>query len=507
MQGDSDSQSDFTDLPGGSAAQRPALLYTSLADEFADSIARGVLKPGDKLPSLRKVAAQRQLSLSTVIEAFRVLEDRGLVEAKPQAGFFVRKRPTPRTEQPRSHDRCCEASGVVVNRLLYQRISSRSPQASFGYAILSPDHFPNLQLQRMMSNLSRRHPELLSDYGTPEGDLGLRRQIARRSLDWGGRIDASEIMITSGGIEALSLCLRATTEPGDVVAIESPCYFGLLQILESLKLKALEIPTDLKTGISVEALDFATRHGDVKAVVLMPNFSNPLGCLMPDSHKQRVVEMLDRRGIPLIEDDIYGEFYYGDQRPLPAKAFDRSGNVLLCSSFTKVLAPGMRVGSVVGGRYQTQLRNLKYINTFSTPVVLQQTTALFLASGGFDHHMRKLRKACAEQLRAVADAVQRHFPAGTRINEPSGGYILWVELPEMVDCIALVEAAANEGISFAPGTLFSATQRDYRNCMRLCCGVRWNAERDREIARLGQLASEQLQRQQDAAQPVSPVAV
>ncbi len=470
---------------------RPALLYEQLADDLAQSIIKGVFKAGEKLPSLRKLASQRQLSLSTVIEAFRQLEDRGLVEARPQAGFYVRKQAS--LNQIFTQPAQTNPATVVVNRLLFHTVNN-ADQSSFGYAILNPDLFPNAQLQKMMMSLTRRNPALLSNYGTPDGDISLRRQIARRSLEWGAQVTAEDVMITSGGIEALSIALRATTQPGDVVAIESPTYFGLLQLLESLQLKALEIPTNPQTGVSVEALEFATRHGGVKAVVLMPNFNNPLGSLMSDSAKKAVVELLASRNIPLIEDDIYGEFYYGDDRPRPAKSYDRTGNVLYIMSFTKVLAPGMRVGAIMGGRYQKQLKVLKYINTFSTPVVLQQTTAEFLANGGFDHHMRKLRKACAEQVEKVAEAVMQHFPAGTYVNVPAGGYILWVELPKPVDCIELMHVAGQQGIHFAPGTLFSASQYDYRNCMRLCCGMRWCPETEAKIRKLGELAQEQLER-------------
>jgi DNA-binding transcriptional MocR family regulator len=424
-----------------------------------------------------------------VMEAYRELEDRGLIEARPQSGFYVRQSlAIPELTAPPKNP-----SHVFIDPLLTPSALWRlnKVKVDFGMAVLSPKLFPNLQIQRLLSQVTRQDPDLIADYGESQGDLELRRQISRRSLLWGGQIDAEEILITNGAIEALNLCLRAVTKPGDVVAIESPAYFGLLQILESFKLKALEIPTHPKTGISIEALELATRNGDVKACVLLPNFSNPLGSLMPDENKQRLVELLDQRNIPLIEDDIYGEFCYQGDRPIPAKAFDQTGNVMLIASFTKIVAPAFRIGWVVAGRWQKQIEQLKFINTYSTPVLLQRTIAKFLESGGYDHHLRRLRKNCAEQVSYAVDAIQRYFPADTRLNVPQGGYVLWVELNHGVDAITLLQDALAEGLSFTPGPLFSPSH-SYRNCLRICCVEAWTTKHEKAIARLGELAKIQL---------------
>lgn len=472
------------------SAPSPALLYQHLADDVARMIASGTLRPGDKLPSLREMRVRRQVSLSTVTEAFRVLEDRGLIEARPQSGFYVRSARqlaplAPSTPLP-------VPAAVSVNKLLWRFMAiNENTRPTFGNAVPAPSLFPTAQLQKLMADVVRRGESLFSDYGCTAGVPELRRQIARRALQWGGQLAAEDILVTCGGIEALSLCLRAVAQAGDVVAIESPSYFGLLQLLESHGIQALEIPTDPVTGLSIEALDLATRHGQVKACILVPNFSNPLGSLMPDTHKQRLVALLAQRGIPLIEDDIYGEFYFGHQRPLPAKAFDTTGNVLYCGSFTKIVAPGLRVGWVVGGRYQAKLEVLKYINTHNTSALLQQVLARFLENGGFDRHMRRLRKHCAEQVAQVMAAVLRDFPAGTQVTPPQGGYVLWVVLPAGVDGVALMEEAYLEGISFAPGALFSVSQ-DFSRCIRLSCGAPWTPELAAALKRIGELAQQQM---------------
>ncbi|WP_249383944.1 PLP-dependent aminotransferase family protein [Chitinivorax sp. B] len=473
--------------------EKSGLLYESLASEIAGMIASGAMKTGDKLPSIRKLSNQRDVSLSTVIQAFRVLEDRGLIEARPQAGFFVR-RPLNQWREPTISQPPTVPCEVEIDELRWQilYLSQRGEGAGLGCAAIDPELFPNQALQRILSSTARRHARMIGSYAFPPGNPQLRRQIARRSLEWGGQLRPDDLIITNGCIEALNLCLQAVTRPGDVVAIESPAYFGLLQQLESFKLKALEIPTHPVTGISLDALELAMRTSDVKAVVVVSNFSNPLGSLMPDEHKRRLVELLANRRVPLIEDDIYGDFHFGDQRPWPAKAFDTSGNVLYCSSFNKVLAPGFRIGWVAPGRYYAAVQNLKMISSMSTPEILQLTLAQFVESGGYDHHLRKLRRSVEGQLHKYAETVLRYFPSGTRLTVPQGGYVLWLEFPKGFDSVALLRKSIVEDIPFAPGALFSANQDAYRHCLRINCGLRWSAKVEAVLQRLGDLAREQL---------------
>lgn len=466
-------------------------LYEQVADEIAAIIASGTLKPGERLPSLRSMKQRRQVSMSTVQEAFGMLEDRGLIEARPQSGYFVRRRlpyapPACSTPQP-------QALPVVTNPLMWRflRYVASGSDLGFANAVPAPELFAVGALQGKFNQVARRRPELLSEYGRSDGLPELRRQIARRTVDWGQALGVDDILISNGCIEALNLCLQAVTRPGDVVAIESPCYFGLLQLLEARGLKGLEIPTDPVHGMSLGALDLATRSGEVKAVIVVSNFSNPLGALLPEESKRRMVEMLAERTIPLIEDDIYGEFYFGRERPLPAKAFDRSGNVLYCTSFTKQAAPGLRVGWVAGGRFHDELQMRKFSLTFCTPPLLQAVMAEFLAAGGFDRHMRQLRRALRSQVSDTVDLVARHFPPGTKLAEPQGGFLLWLELPPGGDCLALFDAALAEGIGFAPGPLFSPCG-EYGRCLRLSCGAPLTPERVAALKRLGELACLQL---------------
>ncbi|XZG71760.1 aminotransferase-like domain-containing protein [Chitinibacteraceae bacterium HSL-7] len=467
----------------------PRPLYQQLADELTEAIASGRYRSGERMPSVRKLAQERGLSLTTVVEAYRTLEDRGLLNARPQSGYYVQPAQTagPSLLPPLIHSHPFWPEGAKP---------SGEVRTDFGYAILHAEWFPVHALQRVASQIMRDDPAVLADYGESRGDIELRRHIARRALSWGGRFDADEVVITSGCLEALNLCLRAVTRPGDVVAVESPTYFGLLQILESLGLQALEIPTDPKTGVSLEALDLATRQHAVKACLLIPSYANPIGSLMPIERKMKLVRLLAERGIPLIEDDIYGEFGTAPARVQPAKAFDPpleagGGNVMLCSSFNKVLAAGMRVGWVVAGRWQREIERLKFVNTYSTPALFQKTIAAFLENGGFDHHLRRLRRTLSEQVKVAHQCVVEAFPQGTICRFPEGGYILWVELPEALDARRLLAAALAEGINFAPGELFGAAGR-YRHCFRLCVTQTWTTRHEAAVRRLGALAAELL---------------
>jgi len=263
----------------------------------------------------------------------------------------------------------------------------------------------------------------------------------------------------------------------------------MLQILESLQIKALEIPTSPQEGICLDELETALDRKKVKACLFMTNSHNPLGCSMPDDKKRQLVEMLTERQIPLIEDDIYGDIYHGPTCPRVAKAFDKKGMVLLCSSFSKTLAPGHRVGWVAPGRFLDQIERLKNINTAGNAVLPQMMIAEFLKSGGYDHYLRNIRRAFGQQVLRMSDAIARYFPKETRISRPSGGIVLWVELPPQVDSLELYEKALSKNISVAPGPVFSASQ-SYRNCVRINCGNRWSDRIEEALIVLGRLVTE-----------------
>jgi DNA-binding transcriptional MocR family regulator len=477
--------------------------YQALADDIAESIRTGVLGPGDRLASVRNTCASRGISPSTVFQAYYLLEARGLIRSRERSGYYVctgvrRVPPEPeRTSQPQDASIPVDVSELVFEIL---EATMKRDVVPFGSAFPSPLLFPLGRLgQVMASSAQSLDPWSTVDDLTP-GNAALRRQIALRYLADGLHVHTDEIVITNGALEALNLCLAAVTRPGDAVVVESPTFYAALQALERMGLEVVEVPTHPREGIDLAALERAIDKHRPKACWLMTSFQNPLGSLMPEDKKKALVELLARHRVPLIEDDVYAELYFGEKRPAPAKAFDTDGLVLHCSSFSKCLAPGYRIGWAAPGRYARQVARQKLTTTLSASAPAQLALAHYLERGGFDRHLRKLRHTLALQRDTFAQAVGHHFPPGTRATRPSGGYFMWVELPEGVDALDIHRQALSLGISVAPGPIFSAS-RAFTNCLRLNFGHAWDARAEQAVATLGRLAAVRTTRRQHSAAP------
>lgn len=465
-------------------------LYEQLADALAQRILDGHLQPGERLPSVRQACAQAQVSPATVFQAYDVLEGRGLIEARPRSGFYVRKplrRSAPPALAAKPRD---DSTPVAVSELVFEVLNSTRDRevVPLGSAFPSPALFP---LDRLARDGARAMRQLAPQALTTElttGNARLREALRARCVRQGLRVGPDELVITNGAMEALNLCLQAITQPGDVVAIETPTFYAALQALERLHLRAVELPTDPHLGVDPDGLaDVIQRHG-VAACWLMPNFQNPLGALMPHARKQAVMAVLARTGTPVVEDDVYGELHHGSARPLPLKAFDTEGQVLYCNSFSKCLAPGYRVGWALAGRHSHTVQKLKMMSSLATSVPSQLAIAEYLDEGGYDRHLRQLRKTLADSLSDLRQLVLKHFPKGTRVSRPTGGYFLWVQLPDGVDTLLLHRQALAQGISVAPGALFSADQR-FRTALRLNGGHPQDFRLHEAIKILGKLAS------------------
>ncbi|MGZ3253214.1 MAG: aminotransferase-like domain-containing protein [Burkholderiaceae bacterium] len=466
-------------------------LYEALADDITQSIKTGVMKFGDRLPSVRQASTSRGVSPSTVFEAYYLLEARGLIRARERSGYYVTAGSVTLPPEPDMSTPADEQSKPVdVSELVFEVLESTRNRdvVPLGSAFLSPLLFPLPRLARALaSSIQRMDPWSTVDDLSP-GNAGLRRQIALRYLADGIHIHTDEIVITNGALEALNLCLTAVTRPGDSVIIESPVFYGALQALEHMGLHAIEVPTHPREGIDLVALEAALIKHRPKACWVMTNFQNPLGSLMPDEKKRDLVTLLARHDVPLIEDDVYGELYFGSKRTVPAKAFDTKGLVLHCSSFSKCLAPGYRVGWAVPGRYTQAVARLKLTATLSASVPAQLALAEYLAKGGYDRHLRLLRHALSVQQNELMQAVITHFPVGTRATRPEGGYFLWLELPASVNALELHRQALSLGISIAPGPMFSA-QRAFTNCIRLNYGHPCDERIAGAVAVLGKLVA------------------
>ena len=468
-----------------------SLLYESVAEQIRTLIDKGTLRPGERIPSVRKLSKQQRVSISTILQAYRLLENRGFIEARPQSGYFVRVKPWKPPAEPDITRPAKRATQVNVSELAMRVLkATRDPQlVRLGAALPSAELLPTVQLNRCLASVSRRYRTLGSNYSIPPGNSALRIQIARRAVDSGCALSPDEIVTTCGGMEALNLCLRAVTKPGDTIAIESPTYFGILQCIEALGLKALEIPTHPRDGVSLEALTYALDSKPIAACLFVLNFNNPLGSCMPDANKEQLVHLLAERNIPLIEDDLYGDLPFSGNRPRNAKSYDKTGNVLLCDSFSKTLAPGYRVGWCSPGKWQDRVELLKVVTTVATATLPQMAVADFLANGGYEHHLRRIRRLYADKVQRISQAVCEYFPEGTRITRPTGGFVLWVELPPKVNSLELFDRALASAISIAPGPLFSAKGK-FTNFIRLNCGNPWTEALDQALRVLGGLTKQ-----------------
>lgn len=452
--------------------RHPMARYRDIADQLIERIDKALLRPGDRVPSIREVTRRDRVSPGTAIRAYRDLEARGLIESRPRSGYFVRRADSRQLPEPASFMTDFRSTSVDVFDFVFEVFESIKRSAAvvqFGSPFPTPELLAIEKLNRAGAAAARglKSAAILEDLspGSPE----LRRLIALRYLGTGCVVPPDEIVVTCGALEAISLCLRAVSRRGDTVAIETPSFYALLQSLEWMGRRALEITTDPRLGIDLDALEHVLKTRSVSACIVMPSFQNPVGSCMPEERRRTLARLAERYQTPVIEDDAYAELYFGERRPRPVKSFDRSGWVLHCGSFSKCLAPGYRVGWAAAGRFKRDVWQRKVVSSFNTAPVCQDTLARFLRQGGFEQHLRRLRCTLAARCREMMRTVSAEFPPACRMTRPTGGYMLWVELPESFDAMELHRLALSAGVSIMPGPVFSA-QRRYQNCLRLNFG-------------------------------------
>ncbi|MBS0420438.1 MAG: PLP-dependent aminotransferase family protein [Proteobacteria bacterium] len=461
-------------------------LYKQLADDLTLLIRQGTLKPGDRVPSVRETSRERGMSPATVIHAYELLEGEGLIETRPRSGYYVGNQAAAPIQQPRISRPSPRSTLLDVSELVFEVLESLRNRSvvPMGSAFPSPKLFPLGKLATALCTSVRRMDPWSTVEDLPGGSAELRRQISRRYLRAGAAVSPDEIIITGGALEALNLSLQALTRPGDLVAIESPAFYGCLQAVEALGLKAIEIPTHPMHGVDIAYLARILDKHTVRACWFMTTFHNPLGALMPDDARKSLMELLERHDVPLIEDDVYCELYFGTQRPKSTKAFDRKGLVLNCGSFSKSLAPGYRIGWVAAGRFARSVGRRKVMSSLSTNIPAQDAIAEYLRQGGYDRHLGVLRRTLADQQKSALNALRTYLPEGFTVTRPEGGYFLWLELPEHVDTIEVHRKALTAGFSIAPGPIFSA-RREFAHCLRLNYGHPWTTASERAVKALG----------------------
>jgi DNA-binding transcriptional MocR family regulator len=466
--------------------------YQEIANQTEDLILKGLLRPGERLPSVRKACLIHDVSPITVTQAYYILEGRGLIEARPKSGYFVRARLGQNLSEPEMTHPVGGSTQLQVSDFIFQILDSvRDPSVvPLGSSFPSPFLYPLDKLGRFLANAARKFDPLATVTDLPPGNEELRRQLALRYLAQGATVSPQEIVITSGAMEGLNLCLQAVTQPGDLIAIESPTFYAGLQASERLGLKVIEIPSHPGEGVSLSALEDALRHHPIKACLFMLNFANPTGSRVSDENKRTLLKLLRRHDVPLIEDDVYNELYFTPQAPLCSKAEDKTGLVMHVSSFSKCLAPGYRIGWVAAGRYASRIQRQKLSLSLATTVPVQIALAEYLKHGGFENHLRHLRQTLALQKVEMVQAIERHFPTGTKLSRPQGGYFLWLELPPHVDTLLLHQQALDHGISIAPGPIFSA-KREFKHYLRLNFGHPDPQRLGAAMATLGALIADQ----------------
>lgn len=469
--------------------------YIQLANEIENKVAAGIFTIGDKLPSLRQVKSERGVSLSTVYQAYMELENRGIIEAREKSGYYVRLPATKLLPLPSSGGAVPKPLKVTVNTLasLLQENINNPNLIPLGAAVPAPELLPIKQLSRMAREVGSSYLSTKggTSYGSPVGQPELLRQIARQTSGLYDGLLNQEIIITAGCMHAVELCLRAVANPGDIILVESPTFLCYLQLIEDLNMQVIEVPADPTHGIDIDMLTKTLDDYNVRAGILNSNFPNPLGYDVPAEKKKQIVGAFHHRNIPLIEDDIYGELYFGASRPSTFKQFDEQGNVLYCSSYSKSIMPDFRVGWVIPGRFTEKVKRLKFNSVIATPKLNQLILAKYLESGAYDRQLRKMRNTMKILTDKMTRAVAEFFPEDIKISSPRGGLCLWVELNPQVDSLQLLAQATAHNISIVPGSVCSGSSQ-YRHCIRLNCAVHWDASIEKSIETLGKIIQELL---------------
>ncbi|HYM35930.1 MAG TPA: PLP-dependent aminotransferase family protein [Steroidobacteraceae bacterium] len=476
--------------PREAVAQSP-LLYEKVARLVESQIATGTLRTNDRIPSVRAMSRTAGVSVATVVQAYWQLENAGLIAPRPQSGFFVRARNIEHIPQPKSRPIRASKPRSVATEVLdaCRETLSRTDVVMLNGAFASPALYPTTRLNNIAREVLRERPWNAGEIIASPGYEDLRREIAKRMSLLGTPTGADDVVITGGTMDAITLTLGVLCEPGDTVLVEAPTYFGILQAVEHLRLKVVEVPNHAGSGIDVEAVRRAVRANKLAAAILMPNFNNPAGSLTPSDSKRELVQLLCGNNIPIVEDDIYGDLNYNGERPLSLRAYDESGLVISCGSVSKTIALGYRLGWAVSSQFHADITRAKFFSSVACPTLQQLVLARYYASGGYERYLRRVRRVLVENVQNLTASIAEHFPSGTKVARPAGGLVLWVELPSQVDGAELFRTALASRIGTLPGIVFSA-KGDFRNYVRLNCGLPWTTTVQRAVQKLGKLVSE-----------------
>lgn len=452
------------------AAPQGCPKYLKLARGFERQLRSGVLRVGDRLPSVRQLRDEHRVSAATAVGCYLWLERQGYVRARPKSGYYVSRAPVPEGPPPEVSSK---VRGPVPVRTPAVGDAAAPADTStlleLGPAVVGPSLLPMNRLNRSIRIALSAFTDNAVRYEDPRGNLRLRRQIARLVFRQGATCVPDDVIVTSGVTEALNLCIRAVAKPGDVVAVESPGCYEILHALESLQIRALELPHIVKKGIDLDTLASAARKHRIKALILNATCHNPFGDCVDDASKAEIVEFGADNDVAIIESDTFGDLVFSGERPRSLKSFDKTGAVLQCASLAHHVAPGFNLGWANAGRWRGEVERLKGFTNVAAPRLPQLAMAEFLESGGLEKHLRQLRLALWRSVQSTRQEILRLFPRDTRVSQPEGGFVLWVQLPSEHDGVDLQRKALASGIRILAGASFSPSNQ-YRNCIRISCG-------------------------------------
>lgn len=459
-------------------------IFTSFLEK---NIRESIYKPGHKLPSVRELKDKYQLSTSSVQNGYEYLIIQGLVESIPKSGYYVSRQfskshePIQTNHTPIIRDALFENNLVSITSLRKGRKLSEFNVAAPGDLLV-----PQKLLLRTMQQVIREQGASLLRYYPSNGLPDLKENIAKRAAGYQTILNPDELLITDGALQALYVALASVCSAGDVVAVESPCIFSMLEVIRVLNLKVIEIPIDRENGFDIDFLKKACAKNKISAVLLTPNFHNPSGILLTDEKKKAVLSVAQDYGIALIENDIYGDLNFNGIRPTTIKSFDDSGLVMTYSSYAKTLAPGIRLGWLSAGKFVQRAEQIKFSLGSTVSPIYQETVNRLLSKSSYERHLMAFRKQLAKNASLTLDLISENFPEDTSMTIPTGGYSVWVKMPDATDMDYFYAQCEKIGVRFTPGYTFSFSDT-FSNYFRVVFADAYTPKRIEAIRQAGQL--------------------
>ncbi len=446
--------------------------YKILADQFKREIETGKLNEGSRMPSLRQVSRQQDVSMSTAVSCYQELESQGWIYARPQAGYFVSTRKS-------KHNTPKWAQFVSKISPVNQTFSHHSARnGPLGVSSTTIDETALTELDRSFRRANKRLGNRLNQYPAYQGEASLRNALSTHFTKLGLPIDPEEMVITSGCMPAIKTALESCTQVGDAVAISSPCFNGILDLLGKMGRKIVEIPS-IDDGIDLIQLELHFQQGSVKAGIFCTTHMNPQGITMSAEQKQTLATLANRYQIPVIEDDVYFELSYSEHSPLPAKYYDQEGYVLWCGSVSKSLSPSYRLGWCLPGRYTERYYQQHNAGSFGISLPIQLAMADFIETGHYTKQLKYRRSKLLNLKSAYLKFLSERLPEQVKISDPQGGMVLWLQIPDLkIDLFNSLIKQHN--IDIRLGQLFSGLPL-YNDCIRINFGFELTDEIKKEL--------------------------